>query len=215
VTPRRRLLTAVLACCLAMAGCTSRASSTSRLDAVLLTPDDLPGWHKQVLPASFPSILGELVHCTGRRIGKPAETKRSDVLSKGALHVFTVASDYSAFDAVTTHEDVLNSPEADGCMTVELPTIISAVVSGASVSRVQAHVTPGALYAPANLSGTADGRATANTEGHRVPVYVSVQFLAGRKLTLDLVLVSVGRPIDPNLKRPILWALAKRTLNAP
>ena len=209
----RRAL-AVAACCLALAGCTSSGGTDTRaaLQGVLLQLSDFPpSWRSFAPSGPDLDVLTELAKCTGdQHRGARRELVRSSTFRNGVQRIASTAVSYDTQQDVSDRVAAIGNQKTPRCLSGILDPAVRDAVPGATPVHSTYHAVAGAVNAPINLVGTADGVVTARTDTGTRKVYVDVSFITGPNFYAYVTFTGVGKRISARIRTIVTTDVASR-----
>lgn len=211
----------LLACALALLGCTSSGNRAEqfrrKLTAVLLQLSDFPPtWRAFPMSQQDPNVLTSLAACVGGKgtHASPIAVIHSEEFRHADERISSAGAAFSSQDPVSDAATALGKPAARRCMAQVMRTRITEAVPGASVTGSHWTVQPGGINVPINYAGLARGVIDATRNGAPVKIYADVVFITGASIDADVTLVNVGRPIAKYIRDSVVDDIAGRAQRA-
>jgi hypothetical protein len=213
MNPLMRRAVAVLACCLALAGCTGSGGEDTRktLRGVLLQLDDFPPTWRSFEPSDKDiDLLSDLATCTADEHHGSGKLVRSGTFRHGAEQIASTAVGFDTQQQVSDRVDAIGDQKAPRCLARILDPVVRDATNGATPVSADYHAIAGAFNSAVNLVGTADGIVKVKAGDRTTKVYVDVAFITGRDFYAYVTFIGVGRRISERIRNIITNDVASR-----
>lgn len=201
---------------------TGGAPDKQALSAMLLQPSDLPaGWTASAPSPNSPTdsaVQAQFAQCVGIRSTEPdkvAESDSSDFGNQNAS-ISSSASSYSSPDDVTTDISAFdNTAKASQCMkTLAQTAMESSLPPNTTIDKVDLKIDRQPSGAPSNMVAQLAATITVTSSGTTLPVYLHIDYVAGKQIEADVDFENVGTPIDTTLESQLVQVVAQRVAAA-
>ena len=209
----RRLGLLLLACVVAVAGCSdSHEDIHKTMRSTLLQLSDFPpSWRSFPASDGQGDLLGALADCTGVTVhGSSVATERSGEFRRGQQRITSTAVGFDENQPASERATALGSSRADGCMAQAVRDRVLEALPGGKITSSQFTVQSGGVNVAVNWAGSATGSVTVDQDGRPTKVYIDTVFLFGRNFYCDITFLGVGKPVSDLIRNVLTDDVALR-----
>ena len=191
-------------------------ASLSQLKKIVLRPADLPSGWKGTPYQPGPNDSANnaaLLKCVGARntdSDKVADA-HSDDFALGDASISSSAASYRSQSDLDTDVAMLHKPKLSRCFKQLMKKQLAASLpAGATIESASIKISPGSAGGPANVVATGTGSIKVRANGQQVPVYLTVAFITGPLIEVEVDTENVGTPVPASVVNPLVATVATR-----